>query len=772
MSLSRRVITLAAAVAVAVPLVATPGSAEHRGFSAVVRYTENGVPHIKANDFPSLGFGFGYAAAKDNICQIADLYVTLSARRSEFFGPDKPGNSAVGSASTSLASDLYFQQVNDSRVVEETLRQRPPLGPRQEAREVIAGYVAGYNRFVRERRITDPACRDAKWVRPIAEIDVYRHLHALGTMSGQALVMDQITSAQPPAAPVTAPEIPRDAAARVTNALDATKDMGSNGFAFGRDATANGKGLLLGNPHFPWQGGRRFWQSQLTVPGKLDVSGASLLGLPFVQIGYTRDVAWTHTVATPRTFGLYQLRLVPGSPTTYLVDGKPEQMTSRKVTVRSRDADGKPVDVERTLWSTRYGPVVGPALGLPLNWTTTTAYAMRDGNWGNIRSVNTWFEMAQARDTRGIVKALSDTLGSPWVNTIATDRSGNATYADVQAVPNITDELARQCSTPLGAAVFPSTGLAVLDGANTSCAWGNDRDAVVPGLLGPSKQPVLTRPDYVANSNDSAWLTNPAAPITNYPRIVGDVATERGPRTRMAITELDGKRFSRQAIQDTLFTDRSLIGQIAAGDTAKMCDTLPDVADACAAIRQWDKSYSTWSKGALLFERFWMKVPQGSWKMPFNAADPVRTPNTLNTDSPAVRKAFTDAVAELRAAKIPMDAPLGQNQYVVRNGERIPVHGAPNNLGVLNMQVPIWDPAKGNTELAHGSSYIQAVSFDNDSCPDVRTLLTYSQSTDPTSPHFADQTKLFSRGEWARGRFCEHEILTSPALKIVYLFQR
>lgn len=768
-SLPRRVITLAAAVVAALPLTTTVSSADQRGFSAVVRYTENGIPHIKSNTFAGLGYGFGYAAAKDNICQIADLYVTLSAQRSRYFGPDTPGNSALGSASTSLASDLYFQQINDSGVVEEALKQRQPLGPRQEVRDVTKGYVAGYNRFVAERRITDPVCRDAAWVRPITDIDVYRHMHALATVSGQALLITQITSAKPPAAPTETPAIPQDAARKVAEALEVTKDMGSNGFAFGRDATANGKGLLLGNPHFPWQGGRRFWQSQLTVPGRLDVSGASLLGMPFVQIGYNKDVAWTHTVATPRPFGLYQLQLMPGSPTTYLVDGKPEQMTSRKVTVQSRNPDGSLSTVERTLWSTRYGPVIDSAFGLPLTWTSTTAYAMRDANWGNLRSGNTWFEMAQARDTRGIVKALSDTLGSPWVNTIATDKSGNATYADIQVVPHITDEMAQRCSTPLGSAVFPSTGVAVLDGAKTSCAWGNDPDAIVPGLLGPARQPQLNRNDYVANSNDSAWLTNPAAPITSYPRIIGDVGTERGPRTRMAIAELDGKKFSRQSVQDMLFSDRSLVAQLAADDTAKMCADLPNVADACEAIRHLDNTYSTWSKGALLFERFWLKVPPGSWKVPFNAADPVRTPNTLNTESPAVRKAFTDAVAELRAAKIPMDAPLGEYQYVVRNGERIPVHGAPNQLGVLNMQVPVWDPTKGNTELVHGSSYIQAVSFDGGRCPDVRTLLTYAQSTDRTSPFFADQTKLYSQGKWVRGRFCEHEILSSPQLKIVYL---
>lgn len=71
--------------------------------------------------------------------------------------------------------------------------------------------------------------------------------------------------------------------------------------------------------------------------------------------------------------------------------------------------------------------------------------------------------------------------------------------------------------------------------------------------------------------------------------------------------------------------------------------------------------------------------------------------------------------------------------------------------------------------MVHGSSYVQAVSFDGGKCPDARTLLTYSQSTNSKSPHFADQTKLFSLGKWVRGRFCEHEILSSPQLRIVYL---
>jgi acyl-homoserine-lactone acylase len=37
----------------------------------------------------------------------------------------------------------------------------------------------------------------------------------------------------------------------------------------------------------------------------------------------------------------------------------------------------------------------------------------------------------------------------------------------------------------------------------------------------------------------------------------------------------------------------------------------------------------------------------------------------------------------------------------------------------------------------------------------------------PTSPHHDDRTKLFSQKRWVTERFCERDILTSPALETV-----
>ncbi|HEU5472400.1 MAG TPA: penicillin acylase family protein [Actinophytocola sp.] len=804
-SLSRAV-AVAAAMATVLTTITGAAAAEPadgatelrdaRGLAADIRYTEYGIPHIKANDFAGLGYGYGFAAARDNICVLADTYLTVAAERSRFLGPDAPGNTAYGAARTSLSSDLYFRQVNDSGVVERSMTGPPPHGPRAEVRQIVRGYVAGYNRFLRETGaagITDPACRGAAWVRPIAETDVYRHFYALATLAGQGQVIDGITEAAPPAAgPATAAApVPPDAAERVAAAIG-MQDMGSNAIAIGSAGARNHRGLLLGNPHYPWHGGRRFWQSQLTVPGRLDVSGGSLLGIPLVQIGFNRDVAWSHTVATPATFGLYQLTLA--SPTTYLVDGRPEQMTSRQVSVQVRNPDGSLSTVQRTLYSTRYGPMLSPVFGLPLNWTATSAFTMRDANAGNMRGLNTWFEFGQARGTRDIVEVLSRTQGVPWVNTIAADQSGRALYADIQVAPHVTDELAARCNTPLGAAIFPATGIPVLDGARGNCAWGSDPDALLPGIFGPRRMPLLTRSDYVANSNDSAWLSNPRQPITGYPRIVGTIGTEREPRTRMGITaieqQLDRGRFTRQDLQNLLFNDRSFIGEQAAAATAAMCAAFPNgqaptsaggtvpVGRACAALSTWDKTMTVGSRGGLLFERYWLRVadafdgPPAVWRVPFDPADPVRTPHTLDTANPVLHTALGDAVAELRAAGIEPDAPLGRNHYVVRGGRTIPVHGGHGSQGVLNMIIPGWDPARGATEVVHGSSHMQVVSYTGGPCPDAVTLLSYSQSSDPRSAHHADQTELFSASRWVRSRFCEHDIRSAPGLKVVRLRER
>src|SRR5258708_37942437 len=65
------------------------------------------------------------------------------------------------------------------------------------------------------------------------------------------------------------------------------------------------------------------------------------------------------------------------------------------------------------------------------------------------------------------------------------------------------------------------------------------------------------------------------------------------------------------------------------------------------------------------------------------------------------------------------------------------------------------DPSPDNS--AQGSTFIMAVEMTPHS-PLTRTILTYAESTNPTSPHYSDQTVLFSYNQWVTERFTQAEI--------------
>ncbi|MFI5618718.1 penicillin acylase family protein [Streptomyces sp. NPDC051567] len=782
------------------------------GLSAVIRYTENGVPHILAKDYAHLGFGTGWAQARDQVCVLADGFVTLSGERSRWFGASAAPDGSLSSAAGNLSSDLYFKGVRESGTIERLMAVPAPAGPGREVRELMRGWAAGYNAWLAQNTVTDPACKGAGWVRPVTVPDVAARTFAISVLGGQGRGVDGITAARPPAR-ATAPgpsaaagtgtaagtdstsgqgsaaeaADPAAAAEAAREFFDTTRyDRGSNAVAFAGSTTADGGGLLLGNPHYPWQGGRRFWQSQQTIPGELNVSGGSLLGTAVVNIGFNEKAAWSHTVATGTPLNLHQLTLDPADPTAYLVDGKPERMTERKVSVQVAGAGA----VTRSQWWTRYGPVVsGLGPGLPLPWTAGTAHALNDPNALNLRGTDTALALGRARSVAGMQEALKRTQGLPWVNTVAADSAGGTLFTQSQVLPRITDELAARCSTPLGRATYPSAGLAVLDGSRSDCAPGSDPDAVQPGVFGPGRAPTLRDAPYAENSNDSAWLAHADRPLTGYERIWGTIGTPRSLRTRGAIEDVSAMAsrggLTVADLQRQQYANRAPAGDLAAADAARACAALPggtagagdgstvDVSAACGVLASWDRTTDTTSRGALLFDRFWRRLtantaPRDLWLVPFSAADPVRTPRTLDRAAPGIGRALADTVLELRAAGIALDAPLGAHQFVVRGGERLPVGGGTEALGVWNKIEAPWNAAGGGyAEVAHGSSHIQAVGWNGGRCPVARTLLTYSQSADPASAFHADQTRLFSQERWVTSRFCERDILASPQLTVV-----
>src|SRR5829696_10482850 len=135
---------LSLVVALGLPAAAAPAlAASKSGYRAEIRRTTGGVPHIKARDYGSLGFGYGYAYAQDQLCEFADIMVTVSAQRSRFFGTD--ADSPNGG--TNLQSDFFWKRIKDAKTVEKLVRRRAPHGPSKAVRQTVKGFAAGYNAY-------------------------------------------------------------------------------------------------------------------------------------------------------------------------------------------------------------------------------------------------------------------------------------------------------------------------------------------------------------------------------------------------------------------------------------------------------------------------------------------------------------------------------------------------------------------------------------------------------------------------------------------------
>ena len=97
-------------------------------------------------------------------------------------------------------------------------------------------------------------------------------------------------------------------------------------------------------------------------------------------------------------------------------------------------------------------------------------------------------------------------------------------------------------------------------------------------------------------------------------------------------------------------------------------------------------------------------------------------------------------------------------QFTQRNDERIGVHGG-SGAFMFNAIYSTRVPGVGYTDDFSGSSYIMAVTWDETDCPIGHVVLTYSQSTDPESPHYADASRLYSEKGWIKLPFCEDQIV-------------
>jgi acyl-homoserine-lactone acylase len=767
------------------------GGSPARDYSATIVRTTYGIPHITADNYGDLGFGDGYAYAQDNFCILMREVVAANGQTARYFGEEE-GN---------VADDIVYTFFNRDQAIEEEFF----TGQTESMMETLRGYAAGFSQYLKDTGADNLAedCRGEDWVRPITNIDMGKVIRKLLLLASTDQLTSAVVAAEPPSQSM-AQLLPLESAPiEARNILPEPTTVGSNAYGIGSDGSQTDYGLLLGNPHFPWSGNLRFYMHHLTIPGELDAMGASLTGLPIVLVGFNRDVAWSHTVATSQRFSIYEVKLVEGDPMKYEYDGEERDIEAVPVTIEVLLEDGTVEERTQDIYFTHYGPVIdgGDLSSLLGGWPTLfgTLLTYRDANLTNTRAMTYWEGINRSESIDDLEDACK-LIGNPWANTIAADRHGEAFYGDITIVPHISAEQLALCDDSQITNGINATGIPALNGSMSECEWGSDEDAPEDGIFGYGNLPKLRNREYVGNSNDSYWLSNPDTLLTGFSPVIGREEVEQTLRTRQGFTQAearmnatDGKSdtpgYNIALLQDMLYSNMDIAEQMTRTDVVTLCQAVadwtagdcdPDEAGnqaysqnpteaeaSCSIIESWDGLYNLDSVGSSVWREFWARVRNtpGLWEVPFDATDPVNTPNTLNDQNAgvveAVRCSIGGAVDRLVTAEVPLNRPWGEAQFRWNGDgtERIPIHGgsggAQSTFSVISSNLV---DGEGYSDIPHGNSIIQTVTWDETECPDAFAVLTYSQSADPASPHYSDMTEVYSAGGWNDMPFCPADI--------------
>ncbi|MFU8765608.1 MAG: penicillin acylase family protein, partial [Haliea sp.] len=156
-------------------------------YRAEIIRTSYGVAHITASDFGGLGYGEGYAAAEDHVCNISHSLLEARGELARYFG--------AGDNNKYLASDAVVRALDIRSQALAALRQQD-----SDSLDWLRGYADGYNRYlssVQGKRVGS-WCDGADWLQAITDLDLMARMvlvaQTLPRMAG-ALV-----AAQPPAA--------------------------------------------------------------------------------------------------------------------------------------------------------------------------------------------------------------------------------------------------------------------------------------------------------------------------------------------------------------------------------------------------------------------------------------------------------------------------------------------------------------------------------------------------------------------------------------------
>lgn len=352
-----------------------------------------GIAHIYGKSDADAVFGMLYAQCEDDFKRVELNYIEKLGRMSEIKGIE------------SLYADLYIRLIIDSADAVADYQKSPPW-----FKKLLEAYADGINYYLYKNPQVKPALlnRFKPWY-PLLWTD--GSIGAINT--GGATEMDVKAFYGGESSPLSLHTKTPELEPRVD---------GSNGFAIAPSRSASGNSILYINPHTTF-----YFRPEIQVTSQegLNVYGAVTWGQFFVYQGFNAYCGWMHTSGDIDVADVYLEKVaIKNKVPYYTYNGVEKPVQQKKVELFYKRGDSLQKKVFTTFY-TPHGPVMG----------------RRNGQWISVRSYNRSLNSLLQSWLRTKAKGLEDykkvmaMRGNTSNNTVFADNKGNIAYWHGNYIP-------------------------------------------------------------------------------------------------------------------------------------------------------------------------------------------------------------------------------------------------------------------------------------------------------------------------------------------------
>ncbi|MFL2983183.1 MAG: penicillin acylase family protein [Candidatus Neomarinimicrobiota bacterium] len=560
-----------------------------------------------------------------------------------------------------------------------------------DVRFLCEGYAAGINRFLDD----NPNLRRKDFNPVTAKDIIVGFSHRMPLMFGLDGVIKRLSRDKPP-----------ELIGHYDGVQDGQFDMlASNVMAVGPQRSSDGFTRLWINTHQPWEGPVSWYEVHLVSDEGWDFYGALFPGSPVPLIGHNTNLGWSHTVNSPDLVDVYKLTTNKSNKDQYWFEGYWKDLEVKTVKIKVKIIGPFSWTFKRKVKKSIHGPVLEFDHG---------SYALRISSIKDLRFLEQWYRMGKSRDIDDFKKAMN-LHAIPMFNTGYADKNGKLYYVYNAKIPKRDPRYDWK---------------KIIPGENKQTLWYEyvpyDR---LPYVYDPLE-------GFFQNCNSSPYLTTGSKVDVSKPLPAWTgIETHQTNRALRSLETfgVDSSITREEFFQykyDVEYSRESIIAGVRNKYLKEMekKDIPDELRPAMEMIKNWNLRVDSLNTDAAICI---LTLPNA-----FKLED-------LKYDTGDVTEKLYESISYLERHFDRIDVPWGRVVRLVRGKKSLPLSGGPGTIRA------IYSKKDGKSYKAvAGDCYIQAVEWGPKGELNAWSIHNYGSATrDEKSPHYNDQSELFSKQE-------------------------